>query len=210
MKLLEGQIEDLRGVNLEPSHFTSNLSFFFFNHPLFPNSLRLSSIRAEEVTKPEFISLFVVRVNWRLRLEYLFGYWFYQLVQYMSPDHLVCARFCGMLKGLLSRSLLLYGAGRKHMNKNKALSYLHFRNCRPSWVGQRGSQHRGKAHLVSSISLTSGDRGCLKVLVHGRVDPSFQVEWPASWDHPLPLANWDGWSSQFIVRRPWRLEQKVL
>lgn len=128
----------------------------------------------------------------------------------MSPDHLVYARFCGMPKGLLSRSLLLYGAGRKRINKNKALSYLHFRNYRPSWVGQRGSQHRGKAHLVCSVSLTSGGRGCLKVLVHGRVNPSFQVEWLASWDHPLPLANRDGWSSQFIVRRPWRLEQKVL
>lgn len=123
------------------------------------------------MTKPEFVSLFIVRVNWRLRLEYLFGCWCYQLVQYMSPDHLVCARFCGVPKGLFSRRLLLYGARRKRINKNKALSCLHFRNDRPSWVGQRGSQHRGKAHLLCSVALTWGRRGCLKVLVHSRVNP---------------------------------------
>lgn len=122
------------------------------------------------MTKPEFIiSLFIVRVNLRLRLDYLVVDFIYFFSIYLLTIYLLCTRLCGMPNDCSPEAY--YFMGQEGGTETKARLY-HISTYRTSWLGQRGLQHRGKVHLICSVSLTS--RVFLKVLVHDRVNNSPQ------------------------------------
>lgn len=135
------------------------------------------------------------------------GCCFYHLFS-VCTDQALCAGLCGMPRCLLSR-FLPYGAGgiwsKLRLYHTSTLDITALLN---------GAEWTSTSRQSTSCLFchTSGGVGGMKVLVHSKDDqlsPVFQANGCIMGTSSVPRKP-DGWSSHFIVREMWRVEQKVM